>query len=356
MNIQNLLATTAGVLAGLSAWQVHAATTYSGSVHVNASASGTLGITGPVNSFDGGFGATPIAYSAGTGVLTGVRDVVFGYDGRCVVIATGAPCQGGEAPLTTMTILDTNKPVTAQQGTFASASASAHARSGSIGAYASTSASVGTDHTTVNPNNPTLSVPGAAISTGNSLAQASAGFVLTNTLLGPAGSMTTISLRGVASSDLDVSNVPGFGNSARVTMQVRGHAAPAGQNCSNFALGCVAEFGFTRFADPNSLTPVMLGNDQRRYSFSFNAYANDLVTLQAFVAASSTNSGYADASHTLTIDEIELGSGFTFADESGLVRNGNRYTFAAAVPEPESYALILAGLGLIAWRVRARGL
>lgn len=343
------------IAAGLAGTRAEAATTYSASVNVNASSMDTLGIiSGPVAAFDGGWGASPVAFSAGTGVVTGLRDVVFGYGGRCVVIVTGAPCQGGEAPLTTMTILDTNQPITGQQGTFASANASAHARGGSVGAYAESEASTGTSHATVDPNNPTLSVPGQAISTGSSLAMASASISHTNTLLGPAGSVATITLNGVASSFLGISTAAGFGNTASVVMQVSGNAAPPGQYCSNLALGCAAMFGVGRYADPNSLTPLVLGSEVLSYSISFQASAGDIVTLYAFLSASSTNTGEANASHTLTIDEIVLSDGFSFADETGLVRTGNTYSFAAAVPEAETYALLLAGLGLIAWRVRRR--
>ena len=304
-------------------------------------------------------GAAPITLSTSTGPQSGQRDVVLGYDGKCVVIATGAPCQGDEAPLTTQTVLDGSKPLVAQEGTFGAGSASAYARDGRVGAKASSLVSTGMSHATIDRANPGRSVPGKLYSTGSANASAAASTRHTNTLQGPAGGVATITLSGVASSSLFINSTPGLGNTASMSMVVQGSAAPPGQRCNNLFLGCVASFDLGRFADPGSIGPIVLGADSRSFAISFQARPGDIVSMLAYVSVSTSNTGTADASHTLSIDEITLSSGFGFADESAFVRSGNRYVFAAAaVPEPASAALLLAGLMAVAGcaRVRRSGL
>ncbi len=300
-------------------------------------------------------GAGPLALGTGSDDLFGQREVVQGYDGRCVVILTGAPCQGGEDPLTTQTVLNPNKPLTAQEGTSASGSASAHARAGRVGAKASSTVSVGRSHATIDPANPGQSIPGRLMPTGSAGAGASASTRHTNTLLGPAGGLATITLSGVASSHLFIDSTPGLGNTAGLTMVLQGSAAPPGQRCNNLSLGCAASFSFGRWADPGNGGPIVLGDDQRAFDVSFQARPGDTVTLWAYVTVSTSNIGTANASHTLSIDTITLSDGFGFADESAFVRSGNRYVFAAAaVPEPASAALLLAGLMAVAGYARVR--
>lgn len=336
------------------ATSAEAATTYSANVDARASA---YVYPGPYNAnqvFDGGSGSKPVSYRVVTGQLVTTREVVTHYDGRCVVIVTGAPCQGGEAPLTTKTVYDTSKPVTYTEGVSASASAEAYARGGRLGARAGSVASTGFTHASVDPAAPGVLIPGKLYSTGSSQAAAGAAITHTNTLLGLAGAAATITLRGVVHSDMSMDSTLGLGNTAQTAFFVQGSAAPAGQRCNSYALGCVEAFGFSRLADPGSLTPISLGGDRRSYQFSFQAKANDIVSIFAQVGASTTNTAQADASHTLTIDEIELSNGFSFADETGLVRNGNVYAFAAAVPEPEQWALFAAGILLVGAAVRRR--
>ncbi len=299
-------------------------------------------------------GAGPLALGSSTGQQSGDREVIQGYDGRCVVIATGAPCQGGEDPLTTQTVLSPSQPLTAQEGTSASGEASAFARDGRVGAKASSTVSIGRSHATIDPLNPGLSVPGRLMPTGDARAGASASTLHTNTLQGPAGGVATITLSGVASSHLFIDSRPGLGNSAGMTMVVQGSAAPPGQRCNNLFLGCAAQFGFGRNADVGSGVPLVLGDDRRSFSFSFQARSGDIVSLLAYVSVASSNIGLSDTSHTLSIDEILLSDGFGFADASAFVRDGNRYVFAAAVPEPASAALLLAGLLAVMVRARIR--
>lgn len=300
-------------------------------------------------------GAAPIALSTDTGPQSGQREPVLAFDGKCVVIATGAPCQGDEAPLTTQTVLDGSKPVVAREGTFGVGNASAYARDGRVGAKASSLVSTGMSHATIDRANPGRSVPGKLYSTGSASASAGASTRHTNTLQGPAGGVATITLSGVASSSLFINSTPGLGNTASLSMEVQGSAAPAGQRCNNLNLGCVASFGYGRFADPGSIGPIVQGVEHRSFAISFQARTGDIVSLLAYVGANTSNTGTADASHTLSIDEITLSSGFGFADESAFVRNGNRYAFAAAaVPEPASAALLLAGLLAVAGRARVR--
>lgn len=78
------------------------------------------------------------------------------------------------------------------------------------------------------------------------------------------------------------------------------------------------------------------------------------MSLLAFASAATTNTGEADASHTLRIDQIELSDGFQFADEAGLVRIGNVYAFAAAVPEPQSWAMVVTGVMVVTVVIRRR--
>lgn len=296
----------------------------------------------------------PVALGMGSGFLSGQREVVQGYDGRCVVIATGAPCQGGEDPLTTQTVLNPSTPLTAQEGTSATAEASAFARDGRVGAKAWSAVSVGRSHATIDPANPARSIEGRLMPTGDAQASASASTRHTNTLQGPAGGVATITLSGVASSHLFIDSRPGLHNRAGLNMTMQGSAAPPGQRCNNLQAGCVAQFLHGRSADGDNSVPLVLGDDRRSFSFSFLARPGDTVSLLAFISVSSANIGLSDASHTLSIDEITLSDGFTFADTSAFVRSGNRYVFAAAVPEQASTALLLAGLVALAGRVRLR--
>lgn len=342
------------ILTALAVAPVSAATSYSVTVDARAYAPSTSGPAGSSQLSERVDSTTGVALGLNTGIVNGQQEVAVGYDGRCVVIATGAPCTGNEAPLTTRTVLNGNKPIMAAQPTSASADVSAYARNGKVGARASSSASTGYGHATIDPNNPERSIPGRFYTVGDSGAGATASIRHTNTLLGPVGSVATITLRGVASSELFINTQPGMGNTAQADLFVQGSAAPMGQRCSYYALGCVADFGFSRYADPSSSVPISLGSERRSYAFSFQARANDIVTLYASAFASTHNNGSADASHTLTIDEIELSNGFSFADESEFVRVGNSYAFAAAVPEPEQWALMAAGLMLVgAWARRA---
>lgn len=347
MKVRALLITTVWGAAGLAASPAQAVTQHHVSVTTQATAPSTNGTRMENQVSRSDFGTSPIALGATTGGQFGQREVIQAYDGRCVVIATGAPCQGGEAPLTTQTVLDPNKPQQASESTSASADASAYSRPGHVGAKAMSAVSTGLTHARIDPANPGRSLPGTLYSTGSGYATAYSSSEHINTLLGPVGTTATITLKGVASSFLFIDSTPTLNNRASISMQVMGRAAPVGQRCSNLFLGCGAEFSFSRLADPGSLTPIVLGDDRRSFSISFQAQANDVVSLLLAVGAYTTNSGQADASHTLTIDEIELSNGFSFADESVLVRSGNRYAFAAAVPEPETWGMLLAGLGLV---------
>ncbi|MEW6678830.1 MAG: PEP-CTERM sorting domain-containing protein [Pseudomonadota bacterium] len=352
MKVRAFFLVTALGAAGSVAGQAQAITQHHVSVTTMARAPSTAGaaMENQVSKID--FGTSPLALGVTTGGQFGQREVIQGYDGRCVVIATGAPCQGGEAPLTTQTVLSPNKPLQASESTSASADASAYSRPGRVGAKSLSAVSTGLTHARIDPANPGQSLPGTLYSTGSGYASAYSSSEHINTLLGPAGTQATITLKGVASSFLFIDSTPTLGNRASISMQVMGRAAPVGQRCSNLFLGCGAEFSFSRLADPGSQGPIVLGHDRRSFSISFQAQANDVVSLLLAVGAYTTNSGQADASHTLTIDEIALSNGFSFADESVLVRSGNSYAFAAAVPEPESSGMLLAGLGLVLAAVR----
>jgi hypothetical protein len=355
MNRCPCTAAAALLLATLGSLPAQALTENSVNVSSRASAPTLDGVGMHNEAFRNDSGAAPIALSTGTGPQSGQREPVLAFDGKCVVIATGDPCQGGEAPLTTQTVLDGSKPVVAREGTFGVGNASAYARDGRVGAKASSLVSTGMSHATIDRANPGRSVPGKLYSTGSANASAGASTRHTNTLQGPAGGVATITLSGVASSSLFINSTPGLGNTASVSMVVQGSAAPPGQRCNNLFLGCVASFDHGRSADPGSIGPIVQGNDHRSFALSFQARTGDIVSLLAYVSVSTSNTGTADASHTLTIDELTLSSGFAFADESAFVRNGNRYVFAAAaVPEPASAALLLAGLLAVAGRARFR--
>ncbi len=346
---------TAALLA-CTALAAQAATTHGATVSVSASASNAAGPAASASDFDGKVNsAAGVSFSASTGLLSGQRAFTQAYDGRCVVIATGNPCQGGEAPLTTQTILDGNKPITAPVGTSASARASAYARGGSVGASALSANSTAIGHVGIDPVNPTLTVPGVRQTTGSSQAQASASLAHTNTLMGQAGATATITIRGSAHSFLSVSDAAQLGNTAFALLSVTGRSAAPGQNCSLVSAGCFGEFALSRYANPDSLTPVEEGDVTRNFSFSFESRTGDVVSLLAYASAATTNTGEADASHTLRIDQIELSDGFQFADEAGLVRIGNVYAFAAAVPEPQSWAMVAVGLLVVGTVARRRG-
>ena len=343
-----------GLFSGLATVQAQAATTYSASVTAKAYAYSHQGPPAISEVFDGANGSRPLSFSLGTGGVVVTQDFTTAFGGRCVVIVTGAPCQGDEAPLTTRTIYDSSQPIRNTQTVSASASASAYANSGSVGARSLSAASLGFSHARVDPVDPGKIIPGSLYSTGSSQAQASAGILHTNTVLGPTGSVATITLRGVASSSLFINSGMDLGNTAFLGMEVTGRADSPGQRCRLVTDGCYGRFGVGRQANPNSLTPFTLGFEQQSYAFSFQARPGDLVTLIAYITTGTTNTGEADASHTLTIGEIELSNGFSFADETGLVRTGNTYAFAAAVPEPEHGVMFATGAFLVAVVVRRR--
>ena len=163
-----------------------------------------------------------------------------GFDGRCVVILTGNACSGLEAPLTTQTILDGNKPVIAIIGTTASANASARARAGGVGVRVSAANDVGPGNAMIDPMNPAQTVIGKPRVLSFSHAQAAASQQVVSALAGPAGTSTTITLRGSLTASVFLHRT--FGSSAFGLFEVTGRADSPGERCTLTAAGCFGGF------------------------------------------------------------------------------------------------------------------
>ncbi len=88
------------ILTALAVAPVSAATSYSVTVDARAYAPSTSGPAGSSQLSERVDSTTGVALGLNTGIVNGQQEVAVGYDGRCVVIATGAPCTGNEAPLT----------------------------------------------------------------------------------------------------------------------------------------------------------------------------------------------------------------------------------------------------------------
>lgn len=353
-NPASLLQCLSFVIAALASVPTHAAITFGASVDVNASASNLSRPPSSSMAFDGKFNSTsPLSFSVGTASVVGSNFVTQGFDGRCVVILTGNACSGLEAPLTTQTILDGNKPVIAIIGTTASANASARARAGGVGVRVSAANDVGPGNAMIDPMNPAQTVIGKPRVLSFSHAQASASQQIVSALAGPVGTSTTITLRGSLTASVFLHRT--FGSVAFGLFEVTGRADSPGQRCTLTAAGCFGGFSLTRMADPNSLTPLQTGSVSQNFEFSFQGKVGDLITLRSFASASADGSAEVDSFNTLTLSEIALGDGFSFADEEGLVRIGNRYGFAAAVPEPSSWAMWAVGLVAAGAAARRRG-
>lgn len=344
------LATAA--LVGASA---QAAVTFGASVSVNASVGRNDGSFRSSEDFDGGFNsASPVAFSVGTASLNALDTVTLGFDGRCVVILSGDPCTGLEAPLTTQTILDDSKPVTAQVTTSASANASARARAGGVGVRVSAANTLRPGNAMIDPTNPTQTVTGEPdILSASSHAQASASQQVISTLAGPVGSSTTITLRGSLTASVFLNRT--LGSNAFGLFEVTGRADTPGSRCRLIADGCFGRFGLSRQANPLSLTPLETGAVSQDFEFSFQGKVGDRITLSSFASASADGFAEVDSFNTLTLSEIVLGDGFSFADEEGLVRIGNSYGFAGAVPEPATWAMWAVGLAAAGAAARRRG-
>ncbi|MFW2456260.1 lectin-like domain-containing protein [Methyloversatilis discipulorum] len=73
-------------------------------------------------------------------------------------------------------------------------------------------------------------------------------------------------------------------------------------------------------------------------------------TIDQFIGGLSFSVSYSLSGNDLGLHDVPLYYGFTAAN--GLADDGHHVLSAAPVPEPETYALLFAGLGLVAWRVR----
>lgn len=114
------------------------------------------------------------------------------------------------------------------------------------------------------------------------------------------------------------------------------------------ALGTVTgDYGFTLINTDNSADPVA---------------SADIVKLPSFFSATSFMVGGTEYRIKLTGFENVLGDGFLASDASqfhvleGRFASADLYAVmtAAPVPEPETYALMLAGVGLVAFAARRR--
>lgn len=90
---------------------------------------------------------------------------------------------------------------------------------------------------------------------------------------------------------------------------------------------------------------MMLSQDiEGEFTFAYDLPFQLTATLQA----SASNGGMADLALVSLSDSVVLPQGLSLVSASGF--------YAQAVPEAESYAMMLAGLGLVGWAVRRRRL
>ena len=108
----------------------------------------------------------------------------------------------------------------------------------------------------------------------------------------------------------------------------------------------------------NSPTPIDLGNADGNHTINwiatlpivYTGSTSSAISVRSFLNLAAFGSATLDASDTGAIDNIILPTGVTLAADSGQLTTlpNGRLTYIAAVPEPEQYALMLAGLGLLA--------
>jgi hypothetical protein len=142
-------------------------------------------------------------------------------------------------------------------------------------------------------------------------------------------------------------------------------------SCAGLFGGCDAasDFTFTSFADASAAAQALLdqvlidggaGQFDTDYAATFGCATNNALTCAALIpyATNGVSASVAQALNTPTTDSSNVGANpaITF-DTSGFPQYVYaRFTAAAAVPEPSSWALMLLGFGAIGLAVRRKAM
>ena len=104
----------------------------------------------------------------------------------------------------------------------------------------------------------------------------------------------------------------------------------------------------------SAATPVTLANSTGAGAFLVKAFINVGDCCTAVDGATALAGGQALGFTNYGDDSISLGYDLGTIADGSTVSFGYTYTFATPVPEPETYAMLLAGLGLMGFVARRR--
>lgn len=158
---------------------------------------------------------------------------------------------------------------------------------------------------------------------------------------------------GTLSQTGNPSLVPNFGSFSTLTYTLYGYKGPAAtfaidsktNNATTTAVGAIALASGSLMSGSVASTPGpdFLFSPSASAKVSFNVLKND------FFTAPSPFYNMAFASFTNSPSQVTV-----FAGGFNIEQGGGSINFAAPIPEPETYALMLAGLGAVAFVARRR--
>lgn len=160
---------------------------------------------------------------------------------------------------------------------------------------------------------------------------------------------TTVTLTNVVGGDADITGV--YWSVGLDPDQDISDGSGSTFNTTNKITGVGGSAAVTAFS---AATPITLGNTTGAGAYSVAAFINVGDCCTAVNGATAIAGGQALGFSHYGDDSISLGYSLGTLSDGEAVSFGYSYTFATPVPEPETYAMLLAGLGLMGFVARRR--